>query len=86
MSAIRLTGNRCQCSACGAFFNSQSTFDRHRVGSWGDYGRWRRCLTAAQMETRGWQKTSKGFWIQRQRLDASRWSGVRRLPLTKGEG
>jgi hypothetical protein len=81
MKAPRLTGARCRCSACGDFFNSVSTFDRHRVGGWSDYGKHRRCLTEDQMVMRGWQRNSKGFWIQRQRLDRPRRSGIRRLPL-----
>jgi hypothetical protein len=81
MKAPRLTGARCRCSACGDFFNSVSTFDRHRVGGWSDHGAHRRCLTADQMVVRGWQRNAQGFWIERQRLDGPRRSGVRRLPL-----
>ena len=27
-----LKGKRCQCSACGEFFSSASSFDKHRTG------------------------------------------------------
>jgi len=86
MSAARLTGARCQCCACGAYFNCVSMFDRHRVGSFADYGAHRRCLTAAQMESRRWVQNSKGFWIERRRLDAPPGSGVRQLPAMDVRG
>lgn len=29
---LKLTGNRCLCSACSEIFNSVGAFDRHRAG------------------------------------------------------
>lgn len=78
MIALRLTGKRCRCQSCGEHFNSVSAFDRHRVGSWGELGRLRRCLGADEMLAHGWRVNARGFWIERQRLDASR----RRRDLT----
>jgi hypothetical protein len=56
-----LRGNRCQCTACGEYFNRVSTFDRHRVGSYEDG---RRCLSAPEMEDKGWKRNAAGFWTQ----------------------
>lgn len=58
MNAPRLTGNRCQCTACGEFFSSPRSFDRHRIG---DYAKRRECIPAAQLLTNGWTRTSRGF-------------------------
>lgn len=62
----KLTGRRCQCSACGEFFNSCSLFDRHRVGSHANEARERRCLSRNEMTARGWSVNSSGFWIRSQ--------------------
>ena len=64
MSMPKLTGGRCQCAACADYFNSISTFDRHRVGDCGTKSG-RRCLTAAELIARGWSKNVRGFWIER---------------------
>ena len=56
----KLTGNRCQCTACGEYFSRERVFDRHRVG---DYGANRRCLTAVEMTARGWRRNDAGCWI-----------------------
>jgi hypothetical protein len=29
---MKLSGNRCQCTRCGTYFNRVSTFDKHRIG------------------------------------------------------
>src|SRR6185437_5697649 len=55
----KLTGRRCQCCGCGEYFNGERGFDRHRVGV---YGVNRRCLSAAEMTTRGWYRNAAGFW------------------------
>lgn len=60
----RLTGNRCQCAACGQRFNSLSAFDAHRRGR---HGPERRCLTAEDLTARGWLVNAAGFWITRTR-------------------
>lgn len=80
----RLIGSRCRCPTCGEWFNSTSTFDRHRVGPWTDRGTHRRCLSVAEMTERGWSLNAKGFWIERRRavpsLDAPRRSRNRPAP------
>jgi hypothetical protein len=40
-SATLNAGKRCQCSACGEFFSTDSNFDRHRRGA---HGVDRRCI------------------------------------------
>lgn len=61
MSAPKLTGNRCQCTACGQYFNGAQPFDRHRVGDCGN----RRCLSVAEMEAAGFIRNAVGFWCDR---------------------
>jgi hypothetical protein len=56
----KLTGNRCQCTACGEYFNRVSTFDRHRVGT---FGLDRRCLTLDEMAAKGWHTNAAGFYV-----------------------
>jgi hypothetical protein len=72
MIAYRLTGARCRCDACGETFNSVSIFDRHRVGSYQERGALRRCLSVDDMVVRGWARNARGFWIERERIDAPR--------------
>lgn len=62
MSAPKLTGNRCQCTACGKYFNGAQPFDKHRVG---EYGVNRHCLTVAEMGRCGWKRNVAGFWCER---------------------
>ena len=64
MNRLRLSGNRCQCTSCGEFFNSVSAFDRHRSGDCLDSGR-RSCLSAVALIALGWSRNSAGFWIER---------------------
>jgi len=80
----KLTGSRCQCPRCGEHFNSVSVFDRHRVGNWEAEGRNRRCLTVLEMLSRGWRLNRRGFWIERQRIDAPR--RRRDVPIPAGDG
>lgn len=56
----RLTGNRCECTACGEMFNGVSGFDRHRVGR---HGVGRRCLNVSEMTARGYSRNEAGFWV-----------------------
>ncbi len=76
MIAQRLTGNRCRCSACGEYFNSVSTFDRHRHGGWQGRGADRRCLSPAELKARGWTLNAHGFWIVRRNAIASVGFGI----------
>ena len=79
-----LTGARCRCSACGERFNSVSTFDAHRVGSYTA----RRCWTVVEMTARGWLSNDAGFWITSRMPpgspDRTRRSGDRCEPATWG--
>lgn len=64
----RLTGNRCQCTACGESFNGAQPFDKHRAGPYAKPGEWqgnRRCLTVVEMEARGFIRNAAGFWCDR---------------------
>ncbi len=68
MTGLRLTGSRCQCMGCGDWFNSTSTFDRHRAGTFAPRGVWlgqRRCLTADALRAKGWARNAAGYWIER---------------------
>jgi len=56
-----LSGNRCQCSVCFEYFNSEKAFTRHRVGSYMPMER--RCLTVDEMLERGFSKNKADFWI-----------------------
>jgi hypothetical protein len=62
---MKLVGNRCQCTACGEYFNSARTFDRHRVGRFAPLQR--RCLTVTEMEAKGWVRNAAGYWISGKR-------------------
>jgi hypothetical protein len=83
-----LTGNRCQCTGCGEFFNSATTFDGHRVGAYAPKNRpnTRRCLAVAEMQAKGWLLNGAGFWIsetrsgRQQRRGHTRRSGDRLYP------
>lgn len=56
----KLTGNRCQCTACGEYFSSVRGFDRHRVG---EYGNDRRCIPVAELLASGWIRNARGFLL-----------------------
>ncbi len=60
-----LRGDRCRCSGCGEHFNSTFAFDKHR--NWKDR-KAPRCLTAAEMESKGFVRNEAGFWITAQRV------------------
>lgn len=60
MTAPKLTGNRCQCTACGEYFNGVAGFDAHRIGR---FGVDRRCLDVAAMTAHGWMRNAAGFWV-----------------------
>lgn len=65
--SMKLTGDRCQCSACGEFFNSTFAFDKHRLG---DYGM-RRCRTPDVMEAIGMSRNVKGLWVTSKYADSA---------------
>lgn len=62
---MKLTGRRCQCPACGEYFNSSAGFDKHRIGPFSD----RDCLSKGEMRGIGMSKNSAGFWISARRIN-----------------
>lgn len=63
----RLTGNRCQFTACGEYFNGVQPFDRHRVGDFAKGGQpsTRRCLSVAELDAAESIRNAAGFWCER---------------------
>ena len=55
-----LRGDRCQCTACGEYFNSTYAFDKHRRGR---HGINRLCLPPNGMLEAGMSLNEAGFWI-----------------------
>jgi len=70
MNAHQLTGNRCQCPACGEYFTSSRAFDRHRIGGFARQSvpNMRRCLTAAEMDGAGFDRNARGFRGEPERM------------------
>jgi hypothetical protein len=55
----RWSGDRvCHCATCHLSFTSEGPFDFHRTGPWDN----RRCLTAAQLRSKGYEPNDKGHW------------------------
>ncbi len=77
---LKLSGNRCQCPACGQFFNSVSVFNRHRDGSFDDPANRRRCLTIRQMLAKGFAQNGKGSGVRHCRKAGT----IRRQGATEG--
>ena len=50
---------RCCCGACGLFFSSVSSFDKHRTGD----QEARRCLSPDEMLALGMVVNAAGFWV-----------------------
>lgn len=70
MSKVMATGadpklppgtNYARCCACGEYFKSPSSFDKHRITDQGE----RRCLTVSEMVSEGMSKNERGYWITR---------------------
>lgn len=57
---LHLTGSRNQCPGCDKYFNSNSAFDKHRVGT---PGKDRHCRTTEEMEAAGMFVNADGFWV-----------------------
>ena len=55
----------CECTSCGDLFNSTTAFDGHRIGAFESPAAacQRRCLSASEMEAKGWLRNQRGFWI-----------------------
>ena len=64
---LPITEHRAECPACLECFNSDSAFDRHRVGSYGDPSDPRRCLSVPQMIAKGFTTNLQGYWIRHKR-------------------
>lgn len=58
-----LTTRRNQCGGCGEYFNSDSPFDRHRIGDFGSETNPRRCMTVEEMKEAGMTINDAGFWV-----------------------
>ena len=56
---MKLGGSRNQCPSCNQYFNSNSAFDRHRIGVQGVN---RRCKTSEEMLSQGMVLLNSGFW------------------------
>ena len=52
---------RCLCRECGEFFNSVKPFRLHRYQI--ILGKSRGCHDVEWMESKCWERSSKGFWI-----------------------
>ncbi len=59
-----LTGDRCQCTVCSLYFNSDYAFCKHRVGR--HMPMERRCLTEPEMLEKGMALVGH-FWISKRR-------------------
>ena len=57
----KLTGKRCQCSACGLYFNSLAAFDLHRIGTYKLDTRG--CLSEASLQASGARLNESGYWV-----------------------
>lgn len=64
---LPITGRRAECPVCLECFNSDSAFDRHRIGSYGDPRDPRRCLSVPQMIAKGFSTNLQGYWIRHKR-------------------
>ena len=58
-----LRGNRCRCSGCGEYFNSEAAFSKHRVGEYTLDPKTRGCLTRQGMKDAGMAVNEAGFWV-----------------------
>ena len=57
---MKLGHSRCQCRACGEYFNSVAAFDKHRTDALCET---RRCLTPKEILSLNMSKNRDGFWI-----------------------
>lgn len=68
MPSLLIGSPRCQCSACGEYFKSPTSFDMHRIWL---ANRTRGCETVKRMLGRGMCKNAAGFWISKQFQEAA---------------
>ncbi len=64
---MKLTWHRNQCPTCHDYFNSDTAFDKHRIGDFNDPADPRRCMTVDEMEKAGMSRNKAGFWITKKR-------------------
>lgn len=60
-----LSGQMCQCTACGHTFGGERGFNAHRCGEYANPGQWqgtRRCRTPAEIRAAGLEQDSRGIW------------------------
>lgn len=84
-----LTGKRCQCAACGEYFNGVQPFERHRAGRFAKPGAWqgnRRCLTVPEMVARGFIRNAAGFWCERASAEHAMRPRAHGLPAPRTRG
>jgi len=68
---MKLTGDRNQCPSCMEYFNSTSSFEKHRVGVYSPNTR--RCLLTPEMTFKGMAKNTSGFWVGKLRPANAPW-------------
>ena len=62
---MKLRGEgKSQCCQCGKYFTSTRSFDKHQIDQFENATRPVRCMSVAEMETKGVTKTPKGFWAE----------------------
>lgn len=59
---MKLTGQRNQCQGCKQYFNSNTAFEMHRVGT---HGVDRRCITEEEMLAKGMVLNAQSFWMSK---------------------
>lgn len=61
---MKLTGTRCQCTACGRYFSTAKNFDRHRTGEYRPGARLfgRSCKPVETLP--GWRQDKRGAWTR----------------------
>lgn len=84
MSEKRLTGRRCQCRACGEYFNSVPAFDMHRTGLY--MPNERRCLSPEEMAEKGMAVNPAGFWVTQPAPGIAFWRVQRRESAAIADG
>jgi formylmethanofuran dehydrogenase subunit D len=66
--------SKSQCAACNLWFSSETSFNKHRTGSYGEpiykgkdvdgYEKsTRRCMNEEEMKVLGMTKNDKGLWV-----------------------
>ncbi len=64
LAPVTLSGQRCQCTVCDLYFNSDYAFCKHRVGL--HMPMERRCLTETEMLAKGMALVGS-FWVSKRR-------------------